>query len=209
MSEEAGLLYRHYRISTGRTFKQIVVPTRFRLHILKVAHESIMAGHQGVRRTTDRILGDFYWPGMHEDIKRFVRSCDVCQRTTPKGKVGVAPLGNMPLIRTPFQRVAVDLIGPLSPRSDKGNRYVLTLIDFATRYPDAIALANIDSVSVAEALLEMFSRVGLPREVVTDQGTSFTSELMQEVGRLLSVKFFRTTPYQAIPTVWLKSSTAL
>lgn len=197
-SEEAGLLYRHYRLSTGRTFKQVVVPRTLRQHILKVAHEGIMAGHQGVRRTTDRILGDFYWPGMHEEIRRFVKSCDVCQRTTPKGKVGVAPLGNMPLIRTPFQRVAIDLIGPLSPRSDKGNRYVLTLIDFATRYPDAVALPSIDAVSIAEALLEIFSRVGLPREVVTDQGRSFTSELMKEVGRLLTVKFFRTTPYHAM-----------
>ncbi|XP_075744075.1 uncharacterized protein LOC142802884 [Rhipicephalus microplus] len=171
-SEEAGLLYRHYRLSTGRTFKQVVVPRTLRQHILKVAHEGIMAGHQGVRCTTDRILGDFYWPGMHEEIRRFVKSCDVCQRTTLKGKVGVAPLGNMPPIRIPFQRVAIDLIGPLSPRSDKGNRYVLTLIDFATRYPDAVALPRIDAVSIAEALLEIFSRGGLLREVVTDQDTN-------------------------------------
>lgn len=59
-SEEEGLRYRHYRLSTGRTFKQVVVPTTLRQHILKVAHEGIMAGHQGVRRTTARILGDFY-----------------------------------------------------------------------------------------------------------------------------------------------------
>ncbi|XP_077531154.1 uncharacterized protein LOC144143244 [Haemaphysalis longicornis] len=54
--------------------------------------------------------------------------------------------------------------------SQKGNRYVLTLIDFATRYPDAVALPAIDSAHVAEALIEIFSRIGIPKEIVTDQG---------------------------------------
>ncbi|XP_077531284.1 uncharacterized protein LOC144143395 [Haemaphysalis longicornis] len=80
----------------------------------------------------------------------------------------------------------------------KGDRYVLTLIDFATRYPDAIALPAIDAVHVAEALLEIFSRVGIPEEMLSDRGASFTSDLMQEVGRLLSIKLLRTTPYHAM-----------
>lgn len=196
--EDKGLLYRRYRLATGRTFKQLVTPKAFRVGILDIAHGSIMAGHQGIKRTTDRVLEEFYWPDLNGDVKRFVKSCDKCQRTTPKGKVGVAPLGNMPLIRTPFERVAVDLIGPFSPRSDRGNRYVLTLIDFATRYPDAVALPAIDAVHIAEALIEIFSRIGLPKEIVTDQGASFTSELMNEVSRLLSVKMLKTTPYHAM-----------
>lgn len=101
----------------------------------------------------------------------------------------------MPIIDTPFQRVAVDIIGPLSPTSAKGNRYVLTMVDFATRYPDAVALPSIETERIAEALLEMFSRVGVPREIVSDRGKSFTSNLMQELGRLLSFRQLPTTPY--------------
>ncbi len=82
----------------------------------------------------------------------------------PKGRVSKVPLGQMPLIDTPFQRVAVDIIGPLQPATDKGNRYVLTLVDYATRYPEAIALPNIDTERVAEALIDMFCRIGFPRE---------------------------------------------
>ncbi|XP_077551761.1 uncharacterized protein LOC144165881 [Haemaphysalis longicornis] len=196
--ESNNLLYREYHLATGRKFKQVVVPKKLREPILRVAHESIMAGHQGIRRTTDRILQEFYWPDIHGDVKRFVKSCDRCQRTTPKGKVGVAPLVSTPLIQTPFERVAVDVVGPFSPKSQKGNRYVLTLIDFATRYPDAVALPAIDSAHVAEALIEMFSRIGIPKEIVTDQGVSFTSELMREVSRLLSIKLLRTSPYHAM-----------
>jgi len=75
----------------------------------------------------------------------------------------------------------------------------LTLLDYATRYPETIALPTIDTERVAEALVGMFSRVGVPREILTDQGTQFTSDLMKEVGRLLSMKqLTTTTPYHPI-----------
>ena len=70
----------------------------------------------------------------------------------------------MPLIDEPFHRVAVDLIEPLYPATDRGNRYVLTVVDYATHYPEAVALRNIDTKCVAEALVDIFSRVGVPRE---------------------------------------------
>ncbi|KAK4313848.1 hypothetical protein Pmani_014834 [Petrolisthes manimaculis] len=60
--------------------------------------------------------------GMRADVQRFCQSCDSCQRTIPRGKIGRVPLGEMPLIDTPFQRVAVDLVGPIEPRSEDGNR---------------------------------------------------------------------------------------
>ncbi|XP_077564677.1 uncharacterized protein LOC144180165 [Haemaphysalis longicornis] len=128
-------------------------------------------------------------------VRRYVSSCDQCQRTIPKGRIQRVAIGKMPIIDAPFERVAVDIIGPLSPTSSSGKRYILTLVDFATRYPDAVALKNIDSASVAERLLEMFSRVGFPREILCDRSSTFTSNLMREVNHLLSVKQLHTTPY--------------
>ena len=66
-------------------------------------------------------------------------------------------------------------MGPLSPVTDRGNRYILTLVDFSTRYPEAIALRSIDTAVVAEALLSIFSRVGFPSQVLCDNGSMFTS----------------------------------
>lgn len=189
-------------------FKQLFIPHPFREAVSKMAHEGIMSGHQGTGKTTERILREFYWPGVHADVKRLVKSCDVCQRTTPKGKVGIAPLGNMPIVDTLFHAVAADIIGPLRPTSEKGNKYILTMIDFANRYAEVVALPSIDSIHVAEEILEMFSRVGLPKEILTDRGTSFTSGLMEEVNRLLSMKSRRTTPFTLWETDWLKSTTA-
>lgn len=66
------------------------------------------------------------------------------------------PLGRTPVIETPFHRVAIDIVGPINPPSKAGNRFILTLMDCATRYPDAIALPSIETERVAEALVEMF-----------------------------------------------------
>ena len=104
----------------------------------------------------------------------------------------------MPLMDFPFKRVAVDLIGPIVPASDKGHQYVLTLVDYATRYPEAVPLKNIDTETVAEALLDLYSRVGIPEEVLSDLGTQFVSECMQKVSRLLSIRRLTTTPYHPI-----------
>jgi len=51
----------------------------------------------------------------------------------------------MPIIDTPFKRVAIDLVGEIFPASSRGHRYILTVVDFATRYPEAVALKNIST----------------------------------------------------------------
>ena len=193
-----GILFREYRspaIDHGKTFNQLVVPKPYRSQVLRLAHDSALAGHLKTRKTTDRILTQFFWPGLQADVRRYCASCDACQRTTPKGKIGKVPLVNPPLIDTCFKRVAVDLIGPLQPITDRGNRYILTIVDLATRYPEAVALPRIDAECVAEAMVEVFSRLGVPNEILSDNGTQFVSGLMKEAARLLGVSQFFTTPY--------------
>jgi len=192
------VLYRVYAQPRGDSavmVRQIVVPTKYRGQVMSLAHESIVGGHLGVQKTTDRIASSFHWPGITADVTRYCRSCDICQRTIPKGKIPKIPLGEMPIIDSPFKRVAIDLIGPIAPVSDRGNRYILTLVDYGTRYPEAVALPKIETERVAEALLEIFCRVGFPAEILSDRGTQFTSELMGEVARLVRVKQLFTTPY--------------
>ncbi|XP_072164915.1 uncharacterized protein [Diadema setosum] len=133
--------------------------------------------------------------GVQADVQRFCRSCDACQRAIPKGRVTKIPLGTTPIIDEPFHRVAIDIVGPIKPVSSRGHRYILTLVDYATRYPEAVPLRNIDTSSVAEALLSIYSRVGLPKEMLTDRGSQFTSDVMREVSRLLSIRHVTTTPY--------------
>ena len=88
----------------------------------------------------------------------------------------------------------MDVVGPL-PRSRCGNRYILVLCDYATRYPEAVPLRSIDAEHVAEEIVKVFARVGIPEEILTDQGSNFTSQLLAEVYRLLHIHPIRTSPY--------------
>lgn len=88
----------------------------------------------------------------------------------------------------------MDIVGPL-PKSSRGHRYILVVCDYATRYPEAFPMKFIDATSVAEELLKMFTRVGIPEEILTDQGTNFTSQLLAELYNMLHVRSIRTTPY--------------
>ena len=173
----------------------LVVPLECRSTVLSLAHESPLAGHFSHRKTEMRIRETFFWPSMSLDIKTYCKSCDRCQRLSPKSRVKNVPLMKMPIITEPFSRVAIDLVGPLSPASSAGHRYILTLIDFATGWAEALALKDIDSIAVSESLLEIFSRVGIPKEILSDRGPQFTSQLMGELHRLLGVKPIFTTPY--------------
>ena len=100
----------------------------------------------------------------------------------------------IPIMGEPFQRIAMDIVGPL-PRSRSGNQYVLVVCDYATRYPEAYPLKSIDTEHVAEALVTFFSRVGIAKEILTDQGSNFVSLLMTEVYRLLHIHPIKTSPY--------------
>ena len=192
-----GLLFRYF-VNNHDTYFQLIVPKFYRFDIMRLVHEGILAGHMGIKRTLNRILSEFYWPGIVSDVKKFCQSCDICQRTIKKGAVMKAPLQQLPIIDEPMKRVAIDIVGPISPPTERKNRFILTLIDYATRYPEAVALPSIETERVAEALLNIFSRVGIPKEMLTDLGSNFVSDLMKEVCRLLSIKKLTTTPYHAM-----------
>ena len=142
---------------------------------------------------TSRILQRFYWPTVFKDAANYCKSCAECQKTSPR-RTPPAPLIPLPIIDEPFSRIAMDIVGPL-PRSRSGKKYILVVCDYATRYPEAIALKSIDAECIAEELVKLFARVGVPREILTDQGSNFTSQLLAELYKLLHVKPIRTSPY--------------
>ena len=88
----------------------------------------------------------------------------------------------------------MDLVGPLC-RTHRGNRFIVIICDYSTRYPEAIPLSNTEAVRIARELVGVFARVGIPDEIHTDQGPNFMSSLLQELYQLLQIKRIRTTPY--------------
>ena len=162
-----------------READQLVVPRCLRNKILYLAHDIPAAGHLGVAKTKARIWPHFYWPHMSKEITTYCKSCDICQRLGKGAKPPPAPLIPLPLISEPFSRVAIDIVGPLPICAKSGNRFILTVMDMATHYPEAIPLQNHTASSVAQALATVFAHFGFPEEILSDQGPDLVSELMQ------------------------------
>ena len=99
-------------------------------------------------------------------------TCPQCQLVARKLKSKRAPLKPVEIVTEPFKKIAIDIVGEL-PRTTTGYKYILTIIDCAARYPEAIPLRPTNAKTVAEALIQYFSRVSIPDEIVSDQGSIF------------------------------------
>jgi transposase InsO family protein len=193
-----GVLFRKWRhrddiAVEGNYLKQIVVPTQLRAKVLQLAHDLPMAGHLGTKKTLDRLLPLFFWPRVSAEVKEYCKTCSKCQligKSTAKHK---APLVLPPIIGVPFERISIDIVGPL-PRTSSGKRFILTVMDHATRWPDAYALADHTAATVADTMMEYFSRYGFCQELLSDRGTDFMSDLFQCFTYKLGVKQIHCTP---------------
>ncbi|GFU48111.1 retrovirus-related Pol polyprotein from transposon 412 [Trichonephila clavipes] len=127
-----------------------------------------------------------------KDVEEFVKTCDSCQRVGKPRDKAKAPLKLVPIISEVFSKINIDAVGPL-PVSTKQNRYLITSICVASKYPEAIPVESITSPNVIDALLSIFSRVGFPREIQSDLGTSFTSELTTTFFNMFGIKVTRSS----------------
>ena len=151
-----GLLYRQWiprGCNAELAVDQLVLPTQCRKAVLQLAHEVPIARHLGKHKMAKRILRRFYWPTLYKDAEDFCRSCQVCQKFS-KRKVVKAPLIPLPVVTEPFRCVAMDIVDPL-PRTRSGNRYILVMCDYATRYPEAVPIKAIDAEHIAEELVRI------------------------------------------------------
>eukprot|EP00731_Ephydatia_muelleri_P035196 Em0104g2a len=191
--KKSSLVYRKTSSTEDHAVEQLVLPRQCRAMVLKLAHETPLAGHLGRNKTTRRVLQRFYWPGVCRDVAKHCRCCPECQKAQNR-REQPAPLVPLPVIAEPFARIAMDIVGPL-PRSKSGHKYILVICDYATRYPEAVPLRSCEAEKIAEELIKLFSRMGIPKEILTDQGSNFTSKLLAELYNMLQVRAIRTTPY--------------
>ena len=189
-----GLLYYMWTPKYSKeTIEQLILPKQCHQMVCKLAHTIPLAGYLGRDKTIKRITRHFYWPTLFSDVAEYCRRYHECQRTT-KGSQHKVPLIPLPVMQEPFERIAMDVVGPL-PRSRRGNQYTVIVCMYATRYPEAMTLQKVDAGSVAEQLIQLFSRVGILREILSDQGTNFMSQLLRELYNLLNICPIRTSPY--------------
>lgn len=167
---------------------QIMIPKGFCDQILNLAHDYVLSGHSGIRKTYQRILRYYFWPGMKADVAAYCRSCNVCQVVgKPNQKIPAAPLHPIPVMGEPFERILIDCVGTL-PKPKSGHQYILTMMSTATCFLEAIPLRSIREKVVVKEIITFCSKFGLPKVIQTDQGSNFISSLFTQVLRELGVK---------------------
>ena len=173
--------------------EQIIVPRQMRSSVLTEFHDN--GGHTGISRLHAQLLQRFHWYGMRRDVEDWVSSCVSCsQRRKPVGRGQGAPL-SVTWSGYPFERIAMDLI-PNLPETLSGNRHILVIVDYFTKWVEAYPLQKMDAGTIASVFVSGFvSRFGAPENLHTDQGKNFDSNLFKEVCSLLGVHKTRTTAY--------------
>ena len=173
---DRGVLF-HIDHVLGERVMQLVVPATKRRQVLKQAHETVWSAHLGIKKTLQRIRYSFWWPDLKKDVQTFVNTCCECQLKARKMRSDEVPITPIQRPESPWEMVNMDCIGPIEPKSASGKRYVLSVIDYATRWPEAVPLSALTAKATCDALLQIFTRTGIPKIIISDCGTNFTSEL--------------------------------
>lgn len=151
-------------VQEGLIFKSsnILIPPKLRPDTLKKLH----ASHQGIEKTKGLARQCIFWPGMSTQIQDTVSSCPTCQ--SHRNSNAKEPLLPHPLPSRPWQRVATDLL------LYKGRPHLI-VVDYYSRYPEVAQLRDKTSKAVIRKTKSIFSRHGIPEEVISDNGPEYTS----------------------------------
>ena len=190
-----GILCRRWESHDGKTISwQVILPSEFRKEIIGELHGGVAGGHFGVTRTLASVKARYYWAFMARDVRASCRQCTRCaQRKSPPRKRR-APLQQYQ-VGAPMERVALDLVGPL-PESDRGNKWILVIGEYFTKWMEAYPLPDSTSATVAKAFVEKFvCRFGVPRELHSDQGRNFEADIFTEMCKVLGINKTRTVAY--------------
>ena len=171
----------------------VIVPGIARTQVLRMAHNTPIAGHFGRERTLQAIRERMDWPGIAKNVKELSASCPTCQKPKP-AITTKAPFHTLPIQKEPFARMAMDVFGPLPP-TKAGNKYILVVMDYHTKWPEAFALRNVTSETVENCLIEITARTRIPEELLTDNVSNFISKAMQRYWEITGIKQIRTSTY--------------
>lgn len=188
------ILYYRYELEQGRS-SVLVAPYNIRSDIMHQLHTQRIAGHLGRDKTLKAVKFTFFWPGMSTDVMNWCRKCWDCAKGKPGPGAGKAPL-QQSKVGAPFDRIGIDIVGHC-PITANNNEYIIVIQDYFTKWVEAFAVPNHTAQTVGDKLVtELFCRFGIPKQIHSDQGREFCSELMAEVCKLLEIDKTRTTPYR-------------
>jgi transposase InsO family protein len=154
--------------------------------IIQQFHNNLM-GHPGQWKTLKLITQEYYWPGMTEFVKAYIKGCATCQTTKIRPPVKV-PLKPTEIPEGPWETITMDFIMDLPTL--KGYDSILTVVDCHSK---AIILSPCNKTITAEQMSQLlidnvWKRTGFPKAIISDRGPQFATQVTQELWRKLGIK---------------------
>ncbi|CAF4416553.1 unnamed protein product [Rotaria sp. Silwood2] len=165
--------------------------------ILQIYHDTAANGaHFGRDKTIHKIKQRYFWPSMYKDINNYVKSCIPCAQSNPRRQNNPGKLRPIQPPEGVWQLVSMDFHGPINPTSRRGNKYIICLTDILSKFVVTKAVRDNSAQTAAKFLKEdIISKFGTPRCILTDNGTHFTSTIMNELIKQIGSTHLYTTLY--------------
>ena len=182
-----------FRISSDKETAVLAVPKTCTDRIIILYHKSLFAGHQGVIKTYLTISDKFFIPNLIHYLRSYIKGCHLCQLAHNEKPPPRQLQARINPNYVPMSRLSMDL--KVMPRSHKGHKYMLCIIDKVTNYLLTVPIFQARSEEI-EALIEnVITKYCIPEYIIMDQGSAFMSSFMTYLLHEFEIKIKTVAPY--------------
>ena len=198
-----GLLFRKYYGETGSVkYYQILIAKQLVNEVLQSLHGEF-AKHPGITKTIIAYREKYYYPNMVQLIREWVISCEKCIR-----ELRINPHFTRPPLQNPNEHITapeeamqIDLVPGLPPSG--GYENIVTAMDVFSRYLFAYPTSNQDATTIAKVIISIMTKHAyLPKTLISDKGTAFTSHVIKEGAGVLGITLKHATHHKARSNNW-------
>lgn len=162
---------------------RVIVPLKLRDRVLHTLHE----GHIGMAKMKGLARGYVWWPNLDKDIESKARNCHGCQEVARSPKA--APLHRWEYPAQPWQRLQIDFAGPLN------GKMLLVCTDAHSKWPEIVIMKDTTAEETVGTLRTLFARMGLPEQIVSDNGPQFTAATFKKFVDENGIRHVMGAPY--------------
>ena len=174
-----------------KKFLALVIPKSWKYTVQVEAHNKL--GHQGNSYTYCLVKRQYYWKGMNKDIRKYIANCALCHRE--KAKIQHYPLQMMEIPDRPFDKRAMDIVTECDT-STSGNKYILTIIDHLTGWPEAFPIPDKTVDTKVSTFINEYLPVHMcPQYILSDNKMEFKNSLMDQGLQQLGIDRIFSVPY--------------
>ena len=183
-----------FKISLKKETTVLALPEMCADKIITLYHKSLFAGHQGVIKTYLTINDKFFVPNLIHYLRSYIKGVILCQLSCNEKPPPRHPQARINPNYVPMSRLSMDL--KVMPRSHKGHRYILCIIDEVTNYLVTVPIFQVRSEEIGEALIEnVITKYRIPEYIIMDQDSVFMSSFMTYLFHKFNIKIRMVAPY--------------